>query len=270
MGDIALAPRDIRHTLLFIEFNDALGQVEINGAMLVAVGVENQCQLFHVTKVMRQRGVSLAHFRVAFENLVYVGIGHALRRTDDAGSHARGLLAARDVKVHEHAHDQAIFAGLQRAHAIGKRFREHRYGTIGEIDGSAAQARLVVESAGGANVMRHVGDVHLEVPVSIGAALHINRIVEVARGFAIYRNDRQTAKVLASCALGITDGSGAMLRLLHDLSRKKMRKMVLADDNFGVDTKLAWAAQNLDDAAGRSGSRPRIARQLDIDNGSIE
>ena len=215
MRDVAFAPRDVSHALLLVEFNDAFGQIEVNRAVFVASRVEEQRQLFHVAEMIGERGISLAHFGVTFENLVHVGVGHALRRADDAGSRARRLLAASGVEVHEHAHDQAIFAGLQRAHAIGKRFGEHGDGAIGEIDGSATEARLVVERAGRVHVMRDISDVHLEMPVAVRASLDINGVIEIARGFAVDGNDRQAAKIFAACALGIADRRGALLRLLH-------------------------------------------------------
>ena len=46
--------------------------------------------------------------------------------------------------------------------------------------------------------------------------------------------------------------------------------MVLADDDFGVYTEFARAAQDFDDAARGSGAAPRIANQLDVDDGAIE
>src|SRR5689334_10486638 len=107
--DVALTARDVGHALLLVEFNDAFGQIEINGSVLVAPCIEEKCQLFHAAEMIRERGISLAHFGVAFQDFVDVGVGHALRRADDAGSHTRGLLAASSVEVHQYAHDQAIF-----------------------------------------------------------------------------------------------------------------------------------------------------------------
>ena len=90
--------------------------------------------------------------------------------------------------------------------------------------------------------MRNIGYVHLEMPVAFSAAFDVDGIIEVARGFAVDRNDRQAAKIFAACALGIADGRSAPLRLLHDFGGKKVWKMVFADDDFGVDAKLARAA----------------------------
>ncbi len=112
VGDVALAARDVGHALLFVELDDRLGEIEIDGAVLGAASVEQQCEFFHVAEVAGERGVALGHFRIAFDNLVHVGVGHALGGADDAGSHARGFHVAGGVEFHERAHDQAVFAGF--------------------------------------------------------------------------------------------------------------------------------------------------------------
>ena len=61
--------------------------------------------------------------------------------------HARAGHVAARVEFHERAHDQAIFARFQRAHAVGKRFGKHGNGAIGKIDGSAAKARFADRAA---------------------------------------------------------------------------------------------------------------------------
>src|SRR5260370_19564054 len=38
--DVALAARDIGHALLIVEFDDPFGKIEIDGAALVAAGIE--------------------------------------------------------------------------------------------------------------------------------------------------------------------------------------------------------------------------------------
>ncbi len=40
--DVSHAARDIGHALLFVEFNDRFREIEIDGAMLVAAGIEDQ------------------------------------------------------------------------------------------------------------------------------------------------------------------------------------------------------------------------------------
>src|SRR6266436_1631393 len=118
MSDVALAARDIGHALLFVEFDDWFGKIEVDGTALVAAGVEEQSEFLHIAEARRERGVTLGHFRVAFEDFVNVGVGHALGGANDAGSHARGFHAAGGVEFHERAHHEAIFVGLERTHAV--------------------------------------------------------------------------------------------------------------------------------------------------------
>jgi len=46
MRDVALAARDVGHALLVVEFNDPLGEIEVDRAMLVAADVEEQGEFF--------------------------------------------------------------------------------------------------------------------------------------------------------------------------------------------------------------------------------
>src|SRR5437868_6323009 len=58
MRDVALAARDVDHALLFVKFDDRLGQIEIDRAMLVASSMEQERQLFHVAEMLREPGVT--------------------------------------------------------------------------------------------------------------------------------------------------------------------------------------------------------------------
>src|SRR5260370_34509862 len=81
VSDVALAARDVGHALLFVEFNDRLREIEVDGAVLVAAGVEEQSELLHVAETRRERGVKPGHFLIAFEDFCDVRVGHALGRT---------------------------------------------------------------------------------------------------------------------------------------------------------------------------------------------
>ena len=49
--NVALAPHNVRHPLLFIKLNHRLRQIEIDRAMFIAPLVEQQSQLFHIAKM---------------------------------------------------------------------------------------------------------------------------------------------------------------------------------------------------------------------------
>ena len=87
MSDIALAAGDVGHALLIVEFDNRFGQIEIDGTVFVAAGVEQKREALHGAEMVIERGVARGHFRIAFEHFVDVGIGHALGRTNDALHH---------------------------------------------------------------------------------------------------------------------------------------------------------------------------------------
>src|SRR6266849_3137842 len=126
----------------------------------------------------------------------------------------------------------------------------HGDGTIGEVNGSAAETRVPVESALRSNVVRHVGDVDLQVPAAVGAMLDVDGVVEIARGLSIDGDDRQVAKIFAGGALGFVDGLRATLGFVQNFGGEGMREMMLANDDFSVDTEFAGATEDLNDAAG--------------------
>ncbi len=270
VSDIALAARDIGHALLFVEFDDRLGEIEIDGATFVAAGVEEQSKLLHIAEARRERRVTLRHFRVGFEDFVDVGIGHALDGANDAGSHARGFHVAGGVEFHERAHHEAIFAGLKRTHTIRKGFGKHGDGAIGEVNGSAAQTRFLVERRASSNIVRHVGDVDLQVPTAVSAMLNVNGVVEIARAFAVDGDDGQVAEIFTAGALGLADGLRATLGFVKNVGGEDMREMVLANDDLGVDAEFTRTAENFDDAASRRCASVWIAEQLDVDDGAVE
>ena len=79
---------------------------------------------------------------------------------------------------------------LERADAVRELLGQHGHGAVREIDGGAAQARFAIERRIARDVMRHVGDVHLQMPAA-RAALDVNGVVEIARGFAVDGDDGQ-------------------------------------------------------------------------------
>src|SRR5205807_5946330 len=107
----------------------------------------------------------------------------------------------------------------------------------------------------------------LEMPVAVRTALDVNRVVEVAGRFAVDRYDGQVAKIFATGALGFADRLGALLRFLQDFARERMRPVMFANDDLGVDAQVAGPAQNFDDPPGGRGATSRVAGQLGVDDG---
>jgi hypothetical protein len=77
----------------------------------------------------------------------------------------------------------------QAADIGGKLKRQHRHGAIGEIDAGAAQPRLLIEKRLGRDVVGHVRYVDLEFVVAVFGLPYGDGVVEVARGFAVDRDN---------------------------------------------------------------------------------
>ena len=270
VSDIAFAAADVGHALLFVEFDDGFRKVEVDRTVVFAAGVEEKSESAHGAEVVVEVGVALGHFSVAGEDLVDIGVSHPLGGTDNAGNHDGGEHVASGVEVHDGAHDQAFFAGVERAHAVGERFGEHRNGAVDEVDGIAAQASFAVERRLGANVVGHVGDVNLEEPAAVFTALDVHGVVEVAGGFAVDRDDGKLAKILATGTVGFGDGMSDLIGVVDDFGSKGVRQVMLTDDDFGVHAEVARAAENFGDPSGRSGTTAAVADEFGVDDGSIE
>src|ERR1700719_19900 len=260
MGDVAHAAADADHALLIVEFDDLFGEIEVDGAVFVAAGVEEEGQLFHVREMFGEGRVTRGHLGIFLDDFVYVGVGHAFEGTNDSGGHARAAHIAGGIEFHQSAHHQAVFVGLQGAHAVGKRFGEHRDGAVGKINGGAAQTGFLIERTFGANVMGDVGDVYLEMPAAVGAAFDVNSVVEIAGGFAVDGDDGEGAKIFAALVFCFGDGNGAARSFLQDFGGKRVRDVMLANDDFDIDAEVAGAAENFDDASGGRCAATRIAR----------
>ena len=145
MGDVALAAADVGHVLLVVEFDDRLGEIEIDRAIFAAAGIEELGQIFHGAEMVVHVGVALARFGIAVEDLVDVGVGHAFGGSNHAGNHDGGERASGGIEVHDGAHDQSVFARIERAHAVRESFGKHGNGAIDEVNGIAAEAGFAIE-----------------------------------------------------------------------------------------------------------------------------
>src|SRR5690348_4360862 len=84
MGPVALRGLDGLHEAVLVKFDDGLGQVEVDGAALDSLAVEDLGQLVHEVEVFGERAVFLAD---AFISLVgYRVIGPSHPRTRNTGA----------------------------------------------------------------------------------------------------------------------------------------------------------------------------------------
>src|SRR5260370_16436528 len=71
VSDVALAARDVGHALLFVEFNDGLREIEVDGPVFVAAGGLKKSEFLLIRGAGGEPGVSPRHFPVAPHNLLY-------------------------------------------------------------------------------------------------------------------------------------------------------------------------------------------------------
>ena len=268
--DVALAADDAGHLPGIVKFKHLLGQIEIDGAEPRAPRVENQGQVAHGAEIFGEVRVLGGGGRIVLKHGVHRGVRHALGRANHAAREFRRDNFAVRVEFHDRAHHQAVFPRIERADAVREFFRQHGHGAIRKINGSAAQPRLAVQGRSAPHVMRNVGDVHLQLPVAVFEALHVHRVVKIARRFAVNRDDRQIAEVAPPGALDIAHGMRRRGGFRQHVRGKFVRQMMLADQDLHVHAEIAGAPENLDHASRRGHAAARKARHLHVDDGAIE
>ena len=71
-------------------------------------------------------------------------------------------------------------------------------------------------------------------------------------------------------SVGGVDGGGHGLRLLDDFGRELVGQVMLADDDFDVDSEIAGVAEDFDDAADGGGAALGEFEQFDVDDHAVE
>ena len=96
-------------------------------------------------------------------------------------------------------------------------------------------------------------------------------VVEVPGGFAVDGDDGEVAEVAAAGDfLRIEAGDGARAASSQNIVRENVREVVLADDDLDIHAKVAFAAEDFDDAAagGTGGGGP--VGDLDVDDHAFQ
>ena len=68
--------------------------------------------------------------------------------------------------------------------------------------------------------MRHVGDMHLQLEISVGQSPHRHRVIEIARRLAIDGDNRQRPVIVAVRQFAGRNGPLKLLRLLQHFDRE--------------------------------------------------
>src|SRR5581483_5607734 len=150
------------------------------------------------------------------------------------------------IEFQESREHQAVDVRVQRTDLGGQFDGQHGHSAVRKIYAGTAQARLGIDGGAGTDVMADVRNMYVQGEIAVFQALHPDRVVEVAGGFAVDGDDIEAAEIPAAFQLPGSNHAGDLLRLLHDFGWELMRQVVLADHDFDVDTEVAGTAQNLD------------------------
>ena len=249
---------------MFVELDDRLGEVEIDGPAPIAPAVENEGQFLHQLELLHQVAVARGGGSIAGEDGVYRRVSHALGAAKDSRQQLISHHAAFRINLHERRHRQAVDVWVEAADPVGKFQRQHGHGAVGEIDGGSAQPRLAVERHAGTNIMGDVGDVHLENIVAVEESLDVNGVVEIFCRLAVYRHNGKRAKIPPPFAFRLGDVLRLHARISQHFGGKAMRQVILANDDLNVDAELVTRAQNFNHPAARKSRGAGKVGELDV------
>ena len=167
MRDIAFGARYAYHVARQIDLDIGLGHIEIDGAALGALTIQNERQFAHQLEAPGQAAVTLAHRGIPFEQAKDIGVGHSLDAADDAAHELLGNDVSLTIKLKQYRQHQAIFARALGTDIRGEFDGEHRDRAIGKIDARAAQLGLDVDRRVRLDVMAYIGNMDLQGEVAI-------------------------------------------------------------------------------------------------------
>src|SRR5579863_542854 len=270
VGDVALGARDGLHHSEFVEFDDRLGEIEVDRSAAVALAVEDLGEFAHELEVPDQGRIALAQRVVPFEDSVDRGIGHALGGADDTFVQFVSDDFAAVIDLHDAGEHEAIEVRAKAADVGGELEGKHGHGTIREIDTGTTQTGFLIEGAIGSDVLGNVGDVNVQFEIIVGQLADEDGVVEVASGFSVDGDDGEVAEVAAVLEFAGRDDRGNRLRFLESGGWKMMREMKFADDDFDVDAEVVFATEDLDNFAACALGGGGPVGEFDVDDYAFE
>ena len=109
MRDVALGAGDGFHQAELVEFDDRLGEIEVDRSAALALAVEDVREITHQLEAGDQRSVTLAEDLVAFEDGVDGSVGHAF----GGANHTFTEVVVDDVTAVIDFHDAGLHEPIQ-------------------------------------------------------------------------------------------------------------------------------------------------------------
>src|SRR5580698_10032971 len=244
--DVARATGDAGHFAKFVEFDQRLRHVEIDGAAPDALLVQHQRQFPHQFEARDERRVSLAESGVAFQQGMHGGVSHPFHAANDSPAKLLRDDIAAPVNLQFHRKHQPIDSGFQRADFGGELQRQHRNGAIRKIDAGAAQESFFIDRAARFYVMADIGYVHLQCIIAVRQTIHPNRVIEIPRRLAVDGYYVQRPIILAPGHFILANDVRKALSLLQNLRWKMMRDVMLPDHDLDIHAEIVRASEDLD------------------------
>ena len=266
VGVVAHLGHDLRDLAVVVEDHAGFGGLEVDRAALGTRLEQHAEELVEVLEVRQQRGEFGAHRRVLLvQRRGDLGVGQARVRPDHRGVEAVVLDLAGGRDRHVGHHGKALDLRVERAQAVGELLGQHRDDAAREVHRVAAVEGVLVERAGGVDIVRDVGDGD-DQAVALALALAIHRVVEVLGGLAVDGDQRQLGEVLAPGPVLLAHHVGQLARLRLGLGRELVGQVVLAQRDLDLHAGVGVVAEHLDDAADRLGELGGLLDQLDGDD----
>ena len=260
---VAHRRRDLLNAAQLVADDLGLDRVEIDGAAFLAALRQQLVKLVQVLHLRHDRAHGMRGRPAGLlQRGPDVGVGGAGMRVHDrvvelVGGDRAGLGAAgRDDHVADQ--HQAVHLGVQRAQAVGQRFRQHRDDPAREIDAGAALERVIVQRVAGPHVVADVGDRHQQAPARALALaraqfnrLTVDGVVEVAGVLAVDGDQRHVAQVDAVFQVALANHVGQARGLLAGGFGEFHRHVELAHRDLDLHAGIVDLAQHLGHAAQR-------------------
>ena len=260
MRIVALRRTNFSDLAPFAEDDAGFLGLEVDGATLMTRRQQHLIQGVELLEV-RQHLLVLATQRLAFSalRLLQHGADLVVGQTRMGMNHRFIELIVDDLAglgdAHLADHGQTIDVRIQRAETVGKLLRQHGHHALGEIHRVATPGRFFIQRRTDLDVVRHVGDRHIEFPAAgkqlpaTAILLAEHRIVEVAGIFAIDGNERQMTQIDAFLLVLLLDFRLELVRFLDDCIRPDMRDVVAAQRHVDLHARRHVVADHFDDVA---------------------
>ncbi len=249
--DVPGAPYHSHHLAEFVELDERLRQIEVDGAATHALPVEDERQFLHGLEARSHVRIFRAQCRIPFEDRVHLGVGHAVSASNDATNELLADDVAVMVDFEQRRQHQAIHTRFEGADVGGQLHGQHRHGAVREVDAGAPQGGLSVDGAARPDVVADVGDVNVQRETPVLQLVHPHGVVEIAGGFAVDGDNRHGAEIASRRQFLFGYGRGNGASLVEDRTREFVRDMMLADHDLDVHAEIIRIAENLDHAPHR-------------------